>query len=246
MLVKLEDISFGYESEKVVEGVNLEICRGDFLGMIGPNGGGKSTILKLIMRLIKPWTGRITYGKNDSGKEINIGYLPQYVNFDQKYPISIKEVILSGLMKRGSLSTRFKSHDRKKAEEILSQVGLEKIGNKSIGELSGGQMQRAFLGRAIISNPDLLILDEPATYVDNKFEAELYEFLEELNKTSAILLVSHDVGNITSNVKTIACVNHDLHYHPTNKINENILATYNCPVELITHGKVPHRVLKNH
>ncbi len=246
MLVKLENISCGYESEKAIEGVNLEICRKDFIGMIGPNGGGKSTLIKLIMGLIKPWTGQILYGENEFGEKIKIGYLPQYHEFDHKYPISIKEVVLSGLVKHGSLATRFNSKDHSRAKEVLALLGLQKIGDKSIGDLSGGQMQRAFLGRAIASSPDLLILDEPVTYVDNKFELELYEFLKDLNKSTAILLVSHDLGQITSSVKTIACVNGRLHYHPTNKITEKILATYNCPVELITHGKVPHRVLKNH
>jgi len=246
MLVKLENISCGYNTEKAIEGVNLEIRRGDFIGMIGPNGGGKSTLIKLIMGLIEPWTGQIIYGKNESGERIKIGYLPQYHEFDNKYPISINEVILSGLISKSSLVTRFSPKDRKRAAEVLNLLGLSNIGNKSIGDLSGGQMQRAFLGRALISNPDLLVLDEPVTYVDSKFEIELYELLEDLNKDTAILLVSHDLGQITSSVKTIACVNNHLHYHPTNKITEKILATYNCPVELITHGRVPHRVLKDH
>ena len=246
MLVKLENISCGYESEKVIEGVNLEINKEDFIGMIGPNGGGKSTLIKLIMGMIEPWTGRVQYGKTESGKDIKIGYLPQFHRFDHKFPISIEEVILSGLIKKSSLFTRFCKQDYERAEAVSSLLGLKEISAKSIGELSGGQMQRAFLGRAIISNPDLLILDEPVTHVDSKFELELYELLEDLNKRTAILLVSHDVGQITSTVKTIACVNGHLHYHPTNKITDKILATYNCPVELITHGMVPHRVLKNH
>ncbi len=246
MLVKLENITYGYESEKAIEGINLEIVKGDFIGMIGPNGGGKSTLIKLIMGLIEPWTGRILYGKNELGEKINIGYLPQYHEFDHKYPISIKEVILSGLVNKSSMITRFTNKDRRRADKVLNLLGLQNIGNKSIGDLSGGQMQRAFLGRAIISNPDLLILDEPVTYVDSKFELELYELLEDVNKNTAILLVSHDLGQITSSVKTIACVNRHLHYHPTNKITDKMLTTYNCPVELITHGKVPHRVLKNH
>lgn len=246
MLVKLENISCGYESEKAIEGINLEIRREDFIGMIGPNGGGKSTIIKLIMGLVEPWSGQVKFGKRENGKEIKIGYLPQFHEFDHKYPISIKEVILSGLIKKGSLFTRFNSREKERAEEVSIRLGLKDISKKSIGDLSGGQMQRAFLGRAIVSDPDLLILDEPVTYVDSKFELELYELLAEVNKNAAILLVSHDVGQITSSVKTIACVNGHLHYHPTNKITDEILATYNCPVELITHGKVPHRVLKNH
>lgn len=245
MLVKLENISCGYNADKVIENVNLELCDRDFVGMIGPNGGGKSTIIKLIMGILDPWEGRITYGRSESGDKIRIGYLPQYHEFDHKFPISVKEVILSGLVCKGKI-TKYSRSEKKKAEEVADMLGIANITNKSIGELSGGQMQRAFLGRAIISNPQLLVLDEPVTYVDNKFEAELYEFLGELNKTKAILLVSHDVGQITTSVKTIACVNGHLHYHPSNKITEEILETYNCPVEVISHGRVPHRVLKDH
>jgi len=246
MLVKLENINYGYGREKAVEGINFEIRENDFVGMIGPNGGGKSTLIKLIMGIIQPWSGKIEFGMNSRGEKTRIGYLPQYHEFDTKYPISIREVILSGLIKKKSFTTRFSSKDNKKAVETMAMLSLDKIAGKSIGELSGGQMQRAFLGRALISDPDLLILDEPVTYVDSKFELELYQLLEDLNKNTAILLVSHDVGQITSSVKTIACVNKHLHYHPTNKITEKILETYNCPVELITHGQVPHRVLKDH
>ena len=246
MLVKLDNISYGYDSGKVIENVNFEINKEDFIGMIGPNGGGKSTIIKLIMGLIEPWSGSIIFGKDESGKIIRTGYLPQYHEFDHRFPISIKEVILSGLLKKGKAFTRFSKEERLRAIEVAKQLGINDILHKSIGDLSGGQMQRAFLGRAIISNPDLLILDEPVTYVDSKFEVELYTLLEELNKNTAILLVSHDLGQITSTVKTIACVNGHLHYHPSNLITEKILASYNCPVELITHGRVPHRVLKEH
>jgi zinc transport system ATP-binding protein len=246
MLVKLENISFGYNGEKVLEDVNLLIRKGDFIGMIGPNGGGKSTIIKIIMGLLEPWQGRIYYGEKQSGEKIRIGYLPQYHDFDHKFPINILEVILSGLTDPGKAITRFHRSDRKKAKAIADTLGIGHITGKSIGELSGGQMQRAFLGRAIISDPELLILDEPVTYVDSKFESELYNLLEDINQKAAILLVSHDLGQITSSVKTIACVNRHLHYHPSNKIDKDVLSTYNCPVELITHGRVPHRVLKDH
>jgi len=246
MLVKLENVSYGYNSEKVLDKINFEIRKGDFIGMIGPNGGGKSTLIKLIMGLIEPWSGKIIYGKNESGEKIKIGYLPQYQEFDHKYPISIREVVMSGLVRKGSLVTRFTAKDRQRASEVLEIVGLKDISRRSIGELSGGQMQRAFLGRAMVSDPDLLILDEPVTYVDSRFELELFNLLGELSSKTSILLVSHDVGQIISSVKTIACVNQNLHYHPSNKITNKILATYNCPVEIISHGTVPHRVLKNH
>jgi zinc transport system ATP-binding protein len=133
-----------------------------------------------------------------------------------------------------------------KVEAIIHELGIEKFAHKPIGELSGGQMQRTFLGRALISDPKLLILDEPDTYVDNQFEGELYKKLKELNTRMAILLVSHDMGTITTYVKGIACVNRELHYHPSNIISPEQLASYNCPIQIITHGSVPHTVLETH
>jgi zinc transport system ATP-binding protein len=246
MLIRLEKISYGYGKKKVIEDVSLQMEAGDFIGMIGPNGGGKSTIIKILMGLIKPWTGSVVLGKSSKGSTTTIGYLPQYHDFDKRFPISVTEVILSGLVNQKSGGLRFSKADKLKVQTLLDQLGLSAKKNAPVGELSGGQMQRAFLGRAIIADPDLLILDEPVTYVDSKFEQELYEILEEINKQTAILLVSHDVGQIVSVVKTIACVNQSLHYHPSNKISAEVLASYNCPIELITHGKVPHRVLHNH
>jgi len=240
-LVELRDVSFGYSGEKVIDGVNLAIKPGDFIGMIGPNGGGKSTIIKIIMGLLVPWSGTVTFSP-----DINIGYLPQYQVFDNRFPISVEEVVLSGLLKKGRITARMKRPDREKAARVLNLVGMQAYARRSIGELSGGQMQRVFIGRALISDPDLLILDEPVTYVDNRFEQELYQLLEAINRSTAILLVSHDVGQIVSSVRTIACVNRHLHYHPSNKITEEILASYNCPIDLITHGHVPHRVLPTH
>lgn len=246
MLVKLNDISYGYQQEPVIENVNLEIHKKDFVGMIGPNGGGKSTIIKIILGLIKPWSGQIKTGRNVDGTPVKMGYLPQFHEFDKSYPITVREVILSGLIGQSRKHLRFSRPQKNKASELIESLGLKDIERKGIGELSGGQMQRVFLGRALVSTPDLLILDEPGTYVDNRFESEMYQLLETINQDTAILLVSHDIGQIVSYVKTIACVNHYLHYHPTNSITDEILASYNCPIDLITHGRVPHRVLHNH
>ncbi|MCX6225996.1 MAG: ABC transporter ATP-binding protein [Bacteroidia bacterium] len=240
-LVELKSVSFGYRDEPVIENVNLVISEGDFIGMIGPNGGGKSTIIRIIMGLIEPWSGEVIIPK-----DINIGYLPQTHNFDTRFPISVLEVVLSGLLKIHGVTTRVSKKDKKSATEVLAKVGMADLAKRSIGELSGGQMQRVFIGRALISNPHLLILDEPVTYVDNRFEQELYNLLELISRETAILLVSHDVGQIVSSVRTIACVNRQLHYHPSNQITEEILESYNCPIDLITHGHVPHRVLHTH
>lgn len=240
-LVELKSVSFGYRGETVIDEVNLVIRDGDFIGMIGPNGGGKSTIIRIIMGLLEPWKGEVIISK-----DINIGYLPQTHTFDNRYPISVLEVVLSGLLKIQGVATRVRRKDKARAMAVLEKVGMADLAKRSIGELSGGQMQRVFIGRALISNPQLLILDEPVTYVDNRFEQELYNLLEIISRETAILLVSHDIGQIVSSVKTIACVNRQLHYHPSNQITDEILESYNCPIDLITHGHVPHRVLHTH
>jgi len=245
-IAALNNVYAGYDGITVIRDVNLEILDNDFIGIIGPNGGGKTTLVKVILGLIKPYKGKVKYLPQNSDNRLQIGYLPQIHTIDKKFPISVFDVVLSGFM---NTDKYFKKHSRKekaRADEILQDMGISKLKKRSIGELSGGQLQRVFLSRAIISSPKLLILDEPNTYVDNKFEGELYEKLKQLNKTMAILIVSHDIGMISTYIKTIACVNGEVHYHRSNIINDEQLQAYNCPIQLITHGEVPHTVLKTH
>ncbi len=243
-IVKIENLNFGYDKNLVLENVNLCVFEKDFLGVIGPNGGGKTTLLKLILGLVKPLSGKISFGADMTGRKKPIGYLPQVRSVDKKFPITVMDVVRSGAMMQGS--ARLQKEVNEKAEALLQDMGLVEIRKKAIGELSGGQMQRVFLCRALISHPKLLILDEPDTFVDNRFEGELYEKLLQLNKEIAIILVSHDVGTISSHVKTIACVNKHLHYHPSNIISAEQLQEYNCPIQVISHGEIPHTVLKQH
>lgn len=244
-LVLLESISAGYNGELVLRDVNLQVFPYDFIGVIGPNGGGKTTLLKVILGLLKPVSGRIRFA-GDNGRGSFMGYLPQQSRHDYTFPISVHEVVLSGLLSQKGLLRPFRSFQHKKVSEALDITGVKHIEHRTIGDLSGGQLQKVLLARAIVSSPRLLILDEPGTFVDNKFEGELYELLKELNKQMAILLVSHDVGTITSYIKTIACVNRSLHYHPSNKITGQQLAAYDCPIQVISHGPIPHTVLKKH
>lgn len=242
-LLELKSVYAGYDNKVVLKDVNLTIKKNDFLGIIGPNGGGKTTLLKVILGLIKPIEGQVEFNNIDDKL---IGYLPQINTIDKKFPIPVREVILSGLMSRKKLFGRYTSVDKKKSQVLMEQMGILHLRNKNIGELSGGQLQRVFLCRAIISDPQILILDEPDTYVDSHFEMELYGVLDQLNDHMAIIVVSHDIGIISSHVKTIACVNENLCYHDSNIINQEQLKTYNCPIDLITHGEVPHRVLRKH
>lgn len=242
-LVEIKDLSVSYDREVILEGATLDICQSDFLGVIGPNGGGKTTLIKTLLGLVKPDSGKIKFHIPVS----KVGYLPQINQVDKRFPITVLDVVRSG--KSGSKSFNpFKKNtvDTEFAEKLLSEMGIIDIRHKAIGELSGGQMQRVFLCRSLMNQPELLILDEPDTFVDNHFESELYEKLKELNNRMAIVLVSHDVGTISFYVKTIACVNREVHYHPSNVISTEQLASYNCPLQIITHGEIPHTVLKMH
>ena len=243
-LIEIKNLSAGYDSRTVLRNINLTVYDRDFLGIIGPNGGGKTTLIKCILGLLKPTGGEILYR---GGRALKMGYLPQYNSIDRKFPITVEEVILSGLSSQKSLISRFTAAHREKAHQVIARMGLEGLEERAIGALSGGQLQRALLGRAIISDPQLVVLDEPSTYIDKRFEARLYELLAEINHDCAIILVSHDIGTVLQQVKSIACVNETLDYHPDTGISEEWLErNFNCPIELLGHGALPHRILAEH
>lgn len=245
-LLTLHNVSVSYEGSEALHGVDLEISEHDFLGVIGPNGGGKTTLVKAILGAV-PYTGRIEFAPElFAGGERLIGYMPQISEFDRAFPISVEEVVLSGLQGRRGFRRRYTKEDHAKVRELLARTGIAELAEKPIGEISGGQMQRALLCRAVISDPKLLILDEPTNFVDNRFESELYHTLRELNERMAIVMISHDVGTITSLVKEIVCVNRHVHRHRSNIITAEQLENYNCPIQILTHGHVPHTVLAHH
>ena len=266
-LIEIKNLSAGYDSRTVLRNVNLTVYDRDFLGIIGPNGGGKTTLIKCILGLLKPTTGEILYRVTTASNnnpafldnsatnsqfstlnyQFSMGYLPQYNSIDRKFPITVEEVILSGLSSQKSLISRFTATHREKARQVIARMGLEGLEKRAIGALSGGQLQRALLGRAIISDPALVVLDEPSTYIDKRFEARLYELLAEINHDCAIILVSHDIGTVLKQVKSIACVNETLDYHHDTGVSEEWLErNFNCPIELLGHGALPHRILAEH
>ncbi|MFT4169186.1 MAG: ABC transporter ATP-binding protein [Dysgonomonas sp.] len=248
-ILEIKEISVGYEANKpILKNVDLTVYENDFLGIIGPNGGGKTTLLKTILGLIKPTEGSVKFYKNNIESKINLGYLPQINKIDRNFPISVFDVILSGLTAKRKLFSYYTKEQRNKARQTADLMGLSTFLERPIGNLSGGQLQRTLLGRAIVDDPDLLILDEPSSYVDKRFETDFYKILEEINKNTAIILVSHDVGTVVSMVKNIACVNEGLHYHAGSNISTNWLEqTYTtCPIEIVGHGDFPHRVLEKH
>lgn len=242
-VIKIEHLSVAYEGREALRDVNISFYENDFVGIIGPNGGGKSTLVKSILGLV-PYEGNITFCGSVSGRH-RIGYMPQQNLFDKSFPISVSELILSGLQSSKGLS-RYTREDKSKVYATLQLLDIKHLANKQIGELSGGELQRALLGRAIISEPALLILDEPANFVDNQFEGELYALLERLSERMAIIVVSHDVGTITSLVRSVVCVNRTVHRHPTAELTPELLENYHCPIQVISHGAIPHTVLAHH
>ena len=245
-LVELRGVTVSYDGYHALEDVCLDIRPDDFIGVIGPNGGGKTTLVNAILGNV-PCTGSVSLAPElfRDGQRL-IGYMPQVSTFDRAFPITVVEVVLSGLQSSHGFTRRYSHEDMRRAESLLATAGIADIARKPIGEISGGQMQRAMLCRAIVAEPRLLILDEPTTYVDNRFEKELYALLQELSSRMAIVMVSHDLGTITSVVRSIVCVNRHVHRHDSNIITEEQLLNYDCPLQIISHGDVPHTVLHRH
>jgi zinc transport system ATP-binding protein len=244
-LITLSSLSAGYGSAIVLKDVDFSVGERDFIGVIGPNGGGKTTLLKVLLGLLRPQSGTIVFNE-ELLKRNKIGYLPQMSAGDTSFPVTVKDVVLSGLMINKGVMARITSEDRKKGEATINELGLREIRKSPLNELSGGQLQRVFLGRAIIGSPALLLLDEPDNFVDTTFENDFYQKLHDLNDRMAILMVSHDVGTISAHVKSFACVNRKLHYHPSPEITNEQLSAYDCPIQLVTHGRIPHTVLEKH
>lgn len=244
--IEISNLYVSFNGMNVLQDINLYIEKGDFLGIIGPNGGGKSTLLKCMVGLIKPDHGSVRIMGQDVKKGRKyIGYVPQYAVFDRDFPISVEEVVLLGrLGKRKGF--RYSKQDYEIVSRVLKKVEIYELRKRQIGELSGGERQRVLVARALAFEPQILLLDEPTASVDEKFEADFYELLKELNQNITILLISHDLSAVSRYVKNIACLNRTLYHQEGREISPEVIdKLYNCPVDLIAHG-VPHRVLKPH
>lgn len=246
-IVEMRGVSFSYGTMPVLENIDMTIYANDFLGIIGPNGGGKTTTLKLILGLVRPSSGTVTvFGKTPEEGRRSIGYIPQFLEFDRDFPVTVLDVVLMGRLGARGLFRRYSGDDVAIAAESLERVGMADSRNRRVGDLSGGERQRVFIARALTARPRLLLLDEPLSGIDTKWQNSFYDLLRDLNEEMTIILVTHDVGALSSYVEKVACLNCKLYYHGSTREGiEHLVETYQCPIELIAHG-MPHRVLGDH
>ncbi len=242
--VVLENVSLALRGIPVLEDVTLEIGARDYLALLGPNGGGKTTLLRVILGLVKPDSGRVeVFGKSPREAHGQIGYVPQHLRFDLDFPVRVIDVALMGCLGR---RRRPSAADRAAAEAALARVEMGEYADRPIGRLSGGQLQRVLIARALVQEPRLLLLDEPTASLDERIGRSVWELFEELSQEMAVMVVSHDIGAISKHVRGVACLNRCLHAHPEKELTTEVLeAAYGCPVDLLAHGH-PHRVLSDH
>lgn len=249
IVLELNNVGFSYNGLKVLENVSFKVPEKDFLALLGPNGGGKTTLLKLCIGLLKPSHGEIKlFGSDPPYVKHLVGYVPQEANPNPSFPITVLDVVLMGRLnrKKGKIFKKFNKDDIEACSNIMQKLGIWSLKNRRIRDLSGGQRQRVMIARALVSDPKIIFMDEPTASVDRTFQTELYELLRELNQKMTVVVVSHDLSVLSSYVKSVACVNKFVYYHSAAEITKEMIdAIYHCPVELVAHG-IPHRVLQEH
>jgi len=236
--ISFEDLSFGYGAgPPVLESVTVTVNELDFACVIGPNGGGKTTLLKLVLGLLQPTGGRIeVFGTSPVRSRPRIGYMPQFAAMDPRFPVQVLDVVLMGRLGPGLRFGSFSREDRHAASRTIDLVGLAGLERQPFSALSGGQRQRVLLARALASDPDLLLLDEPAAGLDQKVEQDFFELLRELNRSKTVVLVSHDLGFVASFVRTVICVHRTVDVHPTSALDgAAIQKLYGGEVRLVHH-----------
>ncbi|MBM7560087.1 metal ABC transporter ATP-binding protein [Marinitoga litoralis] len=238
-IISVSDLNYTVENTEILKFINFEIKKGDFVGIIGPNGAGKSTLMKILIGEITNYSGNVEI----KGK---IGYVPQKDEFDKSFPIRSYEVVLMGLYKNVGLFKKYSKNHFYKVRKIMKKLEIEYLYNRNVGNLSGGEYQRLSLARALVSDPDILILDEPEAGVDSKAQSKIYSILEELNKQGmTIILVSHDISMIVKKVKTVMCLNKTLHCHKNSvdMNSEDLKNIYSDELELLIHLDKPLKVV---
>ncbi|MBI9031466.1 metal ABC transporter ATP-binding protein [bacterium] len=236
-LVEFADVSFNYDSSPTLIDINFSIEKNDFVAIVGPNGGGKSTLLKLILAQLAPSKGTITIFGDKNYKSLEkLGYVPQFTTHQHDFPLRLIDMVLQSKLRNNSFFVRYSKQDKERATEILKMLKIGEYKDRFLSELSGGQRQRALIARALIDDPEILILDEPTASVDISVEQDIYDILKELNKNITILLVTHDVSFVSKYVNKVFCVNRYLHAHKLDDLTDNdAQEVYNKSMKMIKH-----------
>ncbi len=243
-IIVARSVSFKYGNHTVLDNVSLHIHKGDYLGIVGPNGGGKTTLLKIILKLLKPTSGTVElFDTNieDFNQWYKIGHVPQKMYIDSLFPISVAEVIAMGLYGKKGLFRGLNKEDKEKVNQTLKIVDMVQNKNQLVGNLSGGQLQRVMIARALVADPEVIILDEPTSGIDVNAQEQFYILLRKLNREMQItlVLVSHDIDVVAHETTEVACINHHLVYHgsPKEFIKSDILEKlYGHDVKYIVHN----------
>ncbi|MCM2130697.1 metal ABC transporter ATP-binding protein [Larsenimonas rhizosphaerae] len=235
--IQLDNISFSYGSQRVLDDVSLSVRHREFMGLIGPNGGGKSTLLRLILGLLPPQEGRISVLDTTPRRAARrLGYVPQFARFARSFPISVEDVVLMGRLGQGNMWGFWKRSDRHAITDILDLLEITHLRSRHIEALSGGQMQRVLIARALVANPEILLLDEPTASVDRHGETSLFELFSTLKKNMTVMVISHDLGFISDYVDRVACLNQSLVMHPTAAVTaDTINQLYGEQVQMVHH-----------
>ena len=237
--IRIDTLDFSYGRVQALENASLSIGEREFVCMVGPNGGGKTTLLRLMLGLLEPQTGSVSiFGEVPRVGRKWIGYLPQHADLDAQFPVTALDVVLMGRLGKTRAFGFYTKADRTTARGMLERVGLGAMANRPLFELSGGQRQRVLIARALVCEPKLLLLDEPTSSLDDYVELELYELLKELNKELTIVVVTHDIGFVSHYVGKVVCVNRQVRIHPTSEVNENIIhEMYGENIHVVRHDR---------
>lgn len=242
-LIEIEHLAYGYQERAVLEDISLTIAPQDFILLIGPNGGGKTTLLKLILGILIPWSGTIRFRSKTGGR---LGYVPQSAHFNRDFPISVFDMVLTGCIRGDNYLSRHTREEEEKTDAIIEKLALYGRRKDNITDLSGGQLQRVLIARALVSDPVSLFLDEPTTAMDITSQTDLLDLLAELQERMSIMVVTHDPTPFSKSYRHIACLNTRLYFHGRGELDSTTLErVYGCPVEILGHG-IPHTLLAAH
>jgi zinc transport system ATP-binding protein len=225
-ILNIENVNFSYEQFPVLKDINLHMFDGDFAALIGPNGGGKTTLIKIILGLLKADSGKIDlFNQSISKSKKYLSYVPQYANFNHDFPISVKDTVIQGCLKNQSIKGNwlgwYSKEDYHRAEQVMHEAYIWELRNKAISTLSGGQLQRVLVARALAGNPKLLLLDEPTANIDERSEKDIFDLFKELNKRMSIIVISHDIGFVSSYVNQVFCLNKTLVCHQAKVVDSD-------------------------